>query len=503
VNINPIDDNRSLKFKKDLEEVFKTEGVPQETFVRPPNFLEVLVDIRQPKKPVVIEGASGSGKTTTLKKIIEKLRIGLQIEYLAARDSRDVLRIVGLINNPVSGAFAIDDFHRLPGDMQARIGELAKLSADSNPVAPFPKIIILGINKVGQSLLQFVPDATKRVSIHRIQSGTTKEIFELLSKGEESLNIKIVHKDQIFEEAKGDYWLTQRLAKIACLAAGVSETQEDETKVEFDLVPLRNRLGQSLQDGFRPAIDEFVRGNRFRPSNDAYFRILQAVAEIGSSSTDLAVLANAKPKIKQTINNVKSGRLHKLLQDRPKAANYFGYNEDTRQFIIEDPAMLYFLRTIDWQRLRSDLGFRPEESDVYEYDLAISFAGENRWIARYIANRLSELDVNVFYDESHQTDLLGKNLTEEFRKVFAEKSRFILCLLDKHYDLKAWPKFEKEVFQFKVRDSSVIPVFLDGTKHVGIPSDIKGFDLKGIKEDDNGISKIDDHVILSLIDKLA
>jgi hypothetical protein len=39
-----------------VEEVFRTEGVPQFTFLRPPNFNEILVDIRNPGKPVIIEG---------------------------------------------------------------------------------------------------------------------------------------------------------------------------------------------------------------------------------------------------------------------------------------------------------------------------------------------------------------------------------------------------------------------------------------------------------------
>jgi MoxR-like ATPase len=50
-----------------LEDVFRTEGVPEFTYVRPPNFNEILVDIRNTGKPVIIEGQSGTGKTTTVK----------------------------------------------------------------------------------------------------------------------------------------------------------------------------------------------------------------------------------------------------------------------------------------------------------------------------------------------------------------------------------------------------------------------------------------------------
>ena len=56
-----------------IENVFVTEGVPDETFVDPPNFNEILVDIRHPGKPVVIEGPSGTGKTCAVKKVLERL----------------------------------------------------------------------------------------------------------------------------------------------------------------------------------------------------------------------------------------------------------------------------------------------------------------------------------------------------------------------------------------------------------------------------------------------
>lgn len=51
-----------------VEEVFVTEGVPEFTFVRPPNFNEILLDIRRAGKPVIIEGQSGTGKTTCVRR---------------------------------------------------------------------------------------------------------------------------------------------------------------------------------------------------------------------------------------------------------------------------------------------------------------------------------------------------------------------------------------------------------------------------------------------------
>lgn len=102
-----------------LEEVFRTEGVPEFTFVKPPNFGELLVDIRNPGKPVIVEGQSGTGKTTAVKKIIEEALSDSGFEYLSARRAKDMSRILELANAAPRGRFIVDDFHRLESPIQA------------------------------------------------------------------------------------------------------------------------------------------------------------------------------------------------------------------------------------------------------------------------------------------------------------------------------------------------------------------------------------------------
>lgn len=80
----------SIKYR--VEEVFVTEGVPEHTFVKPPNYNEVLVDIRRAGKPVIIEGQSGSGKTCTARKILDQLSDKVQYEYLSAKLAKFVLK---------------------------------------------------------------------------------------------------------------------------------------------------------------------------------------------------------------------------------------------------------------------------------------------------------------------------------------------------------------------------------------------------------------------------
>lgn len=484
---------------KRLEDVFVTEGVPTETFVRPPNYNEIFVDIRRPGKPVVIEGQSGTGKTTTVKKIQAALDEAAVPTYLSARKTRDVERIARLADQQELGAFIIDDFHRLSPELRTKLADIAKLAAEEWDAETYPKLIIIGINEVGSSLIQFVPDIAKRIGIHRISPASEDLTRELITSGCEALNIHLEDPHAIFAESQGDYWLTQQLCQTACTVSGVLEELPDRIAVAIDMPRIRAVVVEKLRAAYYPAVKEFCRGRRFRPSNDPYFKMLKVVAENGQPVVDLTALANGNDDVRGSINNIKDARLSNLLDSKDLASRYFFYSPETTTFAIEDPAVFYFLRHLDWEALRADCGFRGRD-EVYEFDIAISFAGENRSLAKHIAEQLLSLDVQVFYDENFEANYLGKAWTKEFARIFGTASRYVVCLLDVHHQEKIWPTFEREVFAPRVQRGEVIPVFLDDTPFVGIPQDVVGINFKDPSE--GWQQRADDRIVMKIIDKL-
>jgi hypothetical protein len=141
-----------------LEEVFVTEGVPEFTFVQPPNYHEIFVDIRRAGKPVVLEGQSGTGKTTCVRHVLDELGNRTPTEYLTARAAADVSKVEAIARDRLPGRYVIDDFHRLSAELQEALAEIAKISAELGSDAALPKLVIIGINQVGSDLIQLVPD---------------------------------------------------------------------------------------------------------------------------------------------------------------------------------------------------------------------------------------------------------------------------------------------------------------------------------------------------------
>ena len=116
-----------------------------------------------------------------------------------------------IVRDQQAGRFVVDDFHRLAAELQEACADIAKLAAETGAKSGLPKLIIIGINQVGSKLIQLVPDIAKRTGIHRIKPGGVDEITALIERGCERLNVRIADKAAIYEETRGDYWLTQQI----------------------------------------------------------------------------------------------------------------------------------------------------------------------------------------------------------------------------------------------------------------------------------------------------
>jgi hypothetical protein len=65
----------------------------------------------------------------------------------------------------------------------------------------------------------------------------------------------------------------------------------------------------------------------------------------------------------------------------------------------------------------------------YDYDVAISFAGPDRSVARTIARKLRKRGIRVFFDEFEPSRTWGRDLVQYFGEVFANKAHYCLIVL--------------------------------------------------------------------------
>jgi hypothetical protein len=105
------------------------------------------------------------------------------------------------------------------------------------------------------------------------------------------------------------------------------------------------------------------------------------------------------------------------------------------------------------------------------YDVAISFAGEDREYAEALADALKRRRVAVFYDRYEKATLWGKNLYTHLSDVYQNQARHCVMILSRHYAKKVWTKHEREAAQaraFQEHAEYILPVRLDETEIPGI-----------------------------------
>ncbi|MGO9570529.1 MAG: toll/interleukin-1 receptor domain-containing protein [Desulfomonilaceae bacterium] len=124
---------------------------------------------------------------------------------------------------------------------------------------------------------------------------------------------------------------------------------------------------------------------------------------------------------------------------------------------------------------------KTREPNDFDFDVAISFAGEDRGIAGQIAELLTKEGIRVFYDIDEQADLWGKDLYKHLAEIYFAKARFCLVLVSSHYSKKIWPRHEiQNAFARALQENReyILPLKLDDTAIPGIPPTIGHHDLR-------------------------
>jgi hypothetical protein len=113
----------------------------------------------------------------------------------------------------------------------------------------------------------------------------------------------------------------------------------------------------------------------------------------------------------------------------------------------------------------------------FRYELALSFAGEDREFVNKVAAVLKNGGARVFYDRYEQADLLGKDLYQHFQIIYRDESRYCVIFASSHYANKLWTNHELRQAQARVfaeQPGYLVPVRLDDTEIPGL-NDTIGF----------------------------
>ena len=106
-----------------------------------------------------------------------------------------------------------------------------------------------------------------------------------------------------------------------------------------------------------------------------------------------------------------------------------------------------------------------------EFDIALSFAGEDREYVDKVASILKTKGVSVFYDKFEEAALWGKNIYEYLCDIYQNKALYTIMFISEHYNKKMWTNHERQSMQsraFQENQEYILPARFDDTVIPGL-----------------------------------
>ena len=347
-----------------LDRIFRTDGPPEITFVAPTQFDDLRRELAVMGRGLIVEGPSKVGKSTAIKKALAQQAPRLVERWfdgklLSARDPVQsvVTDLTDLLDRMVMGGFSghilVDDAHYVDDTLKRRLAMRMKSLADQE--RPAAKVTLIGINPVGSSLPQLVPDLAGRFQIVRMDRQPDAKIAELVVRGEQEARVRFLGRDGIINESEGSFYIAQSLCYR--LASKVSPWPPAGV-VEIDVGPegVMDDVREHLRARYHDQLRDLAAHDQAPPPRGATLVLLWLLAKSKNGDLSIQEAIHRYPALTACFEWLRASNLQALFDARPDVKDLFYYNRGAGTLSIEDPQLKFYLKRLDWAELAAASG---------------------------------------------------------------------------------------------------------------------------------------------------
>jgi len=373
--------------RRDINEIFPLDGPPTVTFVEPPLFSELQLALRRMGTGLIVEGPSKVGKSTAIHKAMEVMGVSKadQTWWSGQRPPPlDELRkkIDELIVAKRDTWLFIDDFHHLEDERYRR--ELAsgmKVLADQPQDGRHGKVTLIGINPLGSSLVQVMPDLDGRFRIIRLDIEKdwhrSTQIAVLIDRGEQAANIRFKRRDEFVLAAAGSFFLAQYLCNTAAVKAGIEETQRELVEIDLGPVDVIAAIQGELSNRFRAPMLDLAAFDVAPPPRGAALSLLWLLARSSDGCVPVREARLRFPMLNAAFDWLLESNLARCFQEHPALQGLLYYNRATQMLTMENPQLKFYLRELDWEEFARASGhglvrFHPDDGPLWSSSGSLS-----------------------------------------------------------------------------------------------------------------------------------
>lgn len=447
-----------------LGEVYNEAQFPTITYVEPREAPFIRASLQTPGKHITLIGPSGSGKTTVARRSI--LEVGIPdsdllgfngrthahatsiLEVLAAEIGEaaelDVLlpylRTVELV--------VIDDVHRLGSEAKEDLGATLKLWHERGV-----RMLLIGIASTGEEIVGRDPELAIRNDVFELGVQSDEFSRDVVVAGERALNFSFTDRlrEQIVSASNGIPSVVQAICRNACIVQGITTTLDTAREVDIELRDIRDHVLRTYHPKYFDRVVGLAKGKRqARSVHDTYYDIVERIALTDSREIPqeklyreiVGIIEDPQQKNRKSTSFYNCLRnLHDVIEEKG-LSDVLIYNTRAKTISIEDPTFRFYLNLLDMDEVKAQIHVRESG---YQYDVAVSFAGEDREVVFQVVRAMEARGLIVFYDFDQEAQLWGKDLRRVLGDVYANQAQFMMIFLSRQYPEKDWPTFEFEV----------------------------------------------------------
>jgi predicted MPP superfamily phosphohydrolase len=361
-----------------INDIFRLNGTPTVTFVEPPQFRELQLELGTMGTGLIVEGPSKTGKSTAIRKALDVLGVDTQHQLWWAGQSPPAFdefqrTLDELRRSDRKRWLFIDDFHYLEDRryLQALAFAMKVLADQSRSNA---KVTLLGINPLGASLVQTMPDLAGRFRVMRIDRERDWErstlITELIVLGERAANVRFRRRDEFVVTAGGSFFIAQLLCNRAAVQAGVYETQEQTVEIEQGPGDVIASIRDELAARYRGPMLHFAAFDGQPPPRGAGLSLLWLLARSPEGFVSIKEARLRFPNLGPVFDWFLQSNLSRCFEEHPDLRGLLYFNRATGTLTMEDPQLKFYLRALDWTELGEASGhghvaFHPADGPLW------------------------------------------------------------------------------------------------------------------------------------------
>lgn len=372
-----------------INEIFRLDGPPRQTFVEPAGYSELKLELRTMGTGLILEGPSKVGKSTATKKAMAALgvpprdQIWMHGQDLPPLD--DFKRTLDAVRGATANTWLfIDDFHYVEGDDYRRaLAVCMKLLADQD--TRFGKVTLIGINPLGESLIASMPDLAGRFRVPRLfvdrDLQVNTKIAELIILGERAANIRFTRRDEFVDAARGSFFLAQWLCNRAAVKAGIDAPPSTVVEINLGPADVIGMIQGELSARFRAPLIDFAGFDQASPPpRGAALSLLWLLARSPDGFVPVKEARLRFPMLSKSLDWFLASNLTQCFKDHPRLRGLIYYNRATTTLTLEDPQLKFFLRELDWGAFAEATGhghvvFHPEDGPLWPRVVEVSAHG--------------------------------------------------------------------------------------------------------------------------------